>query len=511
MHKGDFDYLALSWSGASSDFWSLAQVQFVCSTVAKTMLTGNAFWGLGVFRSYGCYLDGKLVDGVTGTSPWLMTLEPGANAFTVGLYRQATGEVARSTKSQNPGPRLEVQYELRLTPANYIAEFLRDENNARLLTAPFVLSLPAVARVSIKDIARGYKELQTESFNERVAAIAPPNRVSLNSLASVDPMKNARLADVGRGVLTAEGNRNWRWALYDASQRFPSNEVFLSTVSSADVQAQLAESITRIYSAAFDSEDPFFLASALKGKLDMSTYTVSDHVAPLAIGVRYGRDIDGSEADFGRPITTLGVVVEARAGMMKGFRGYYDQMPTVTNPETQAQFGARRALVGRTFDFKLPVLADRLELTPRVGVWDVKTKVLLVDPAQPDFTDVLPIEINRALGVGLEGGLEFSAANFVGRLWGSKDFSAGGKLDRYSGGSVQGTRYGADGIFRLMEIGGKRTGNWLAPMVFVLKEHDVITSTQAQSIQMGDQLIQFDGATVDFAMTFVGGGLGVIF
>ena len=507
----DLDYLVLAWGGNHSNYWSENQVNHVCSRLGRAMSTDQGLWGLGVFRRYGCYLNGKLVAGVAGTSPWLMMLEPGANKFTIGLYRLPTDYVPDSGDFRPSMTRIEVLYEMHLTPSQWLPEFLRNEDNARLVAAPFILSLPAVARMTIEEVARGYKSLKAETFDERVVAIAPPSRVQLNSELSLNPVRRDRLADMGRGVLTTETNKQWGWRLYDTAQRFPADDLFLSAVGAVDVRAQLAETIARKYKDSSVGDDAIVRSAALNGTTYSDTYQNANNVAPLSIGVRYGRDINGSEAQFRVPIATIGLVIEARAGIAKGFRAYYDQTPTVTNPETQVEYGARRLQFGRTFSFKMPFIIDRLEFTPRIGVWDVQSKVLLHDPVYTDTEYVLPVAVKRAVGVGFEGGAEFAAADFVGRVWGSMDVSVGGKLDAYSGGSVQGTRFGADGIYRLVELGGRRTGKWLAPMIFVVREDINITSGGGHSFQRGEQTIEFDAANIAYAMTYVGGGVGLIF
>ncbi len=475
------------------------------------MTAGQGLWGLGIFRHYGCYLGGKLVAGVAGTSPWLLLLEPGANSFVMGLYRQPLPSKSVSSYIVPQRHRVEVLYEMSLTPSQWLPEFLRNDDYARLIAAPFLLSLPAVARITVEDVARGYKALTPETFDDRIAAIAPPNRVELASLSALKSPRQSRTAGIGRGVLTDEGDKTWGWRLYDTARRFPSDDLYISTIGAADVRAQLAEAINRTYTDTMAADDPYLLASALKGTVNWETYANSDHVAPFSIGMRYGRDIDGSEAQFGVPIATFGAVIESRKGFSKGLRGFFDQTPTVTNDETEVEYGARRMQVGRNFSLKVPLVLDRVELTPRVGVWDINSKVLLNDPVHKDVQYVLPVTIRRAVGVGVEGGAIFSAANFVGKVWGSKDLSVGGKLDRYAGGSVEGTRFGADGIYRLLEVGSRRSGNWLAPMLFVLKEDVTIKSSNGHAFQRGDKTVQFNQATIAYEMTYIGGGLALIF
>lgn len=512
--RGEFDYLVVSWGGGQPDFWSEVQVRGVCSAIAEAMTSGKALWGLGVFRSYGCYLDGRLIAGAAGESPWVLLLDPGPKAFTIGLYRQPdpvsgrAGRPMHGAVSPRVGPKLDVFYELSVTPPQRLPAFLRDKDHARLLTAPFVLSLPAVARATLEDAARGYMELLPESFDARVAAVAPPHRVELRTL-------NARggtaglSAELGRGVLAGTAQTKWTWVLYDTLRRYPSDDFYISIAGAAVVRADVAATLMRVYASAVQEDDPFVMSSALSGAVDFSTYASSEAVAPFEMGVRYGRDVLGSEAEFGVPITFFGAVVESRSGIIKGFRGYYDNTPTITNPRTQEQYGARRIQLGRAFDFKLPRFIDRIVITPQIGQWDVQSRVMVIDPNHPAEEHVFPIRIARALSFGIEGGAEFSAVNFVGRLWGSRDTS-GGKLSRYSGGKVDGSRFGFDGIYRLTEIGGRRSGRWLAPMVFVLKEDVSLVSDHGDSFQRNGQTIAFDAVQISYAMTYVGGGLGLI-
>jgi hypothetical protein len=275
------------------------------------------------------------------------------------------------------------------------------------------------------------------------------------------------------------------------------------------VRSVVSDTVLRLYASAVAEDDPYILAAALKGALQLNTYTSSDTVAPFELAVRYGRDMLGSEKDFGVPISFFGLVLQSRAGIVKGFRAYYDQSPTVSNDITQARYSARRFQVGRSFSFKLPLFIDHIDVTPKLGQWDVESRVVLADPIQLGVSHVLPISVANAMSIGIEAGLEFSAMNFVGHLWASRDSSWGG-LPSYSGGSVEGDRYGFDGIFRLFELGERRSGRWLAPSVFVLKEDLAVVSNQQQSIQSGNRTIHLNSIKVANAMTYVGAGLGVI-
>ncbi len=427
----EFDYLVLSWAGGESEFWSIDRVREACSSLGKAMLAGQSLWGLGVFRDFGCYLDGELVAGAAGRGPWVMLLQPGPQEFLVGLYRQPVTGV---TWTRSPGavwrprngataPRLETVFEQRVLSPERILDFLKDDENARLLAAPFVLSLPAVARISLKEVAAGQKKLRPEVAHPRVQSIAPPSRVQLKSVGSTRVGRLEASAAVGRGILSDEDPGVWQWSLYDTDRRFPSDDIYVSAVNASDVRAELADAIRRVYGDFLKEEQPLLLGAALNSGLDLENYAASEVVAPLAVGIRYGRDVLGSEAEFGAPLTFIGAVIESRSGVLKGFRGYFDLTPTASNPDTQAEFGARRLQIGRAFDFKLPVLIDRIVLTPKVGVWDVKSKVLINDPDHPGSQYVLPISIDRAVGVGLEAGMEMSSRRIVGRLWSSRDYS----------------------------------------------------------------------------------------
>jgi hypothetical protein len=154
---------------------------------------------------------------------------------------------------------------------------------------------------------------------------------------------------------------------------------------------------------------------------------------------------------------------------------------------------------------------EKIDITPKVGVWDLKNVFKLdLGPENEASNIVVPVNVRNAVALGVEGGLQFSSDRFVSRLWGSYDVSVT-PASNNSGGSVRGKRYGVDTLFRVYELGQKHSGRWVTPMLFALQENLVITSSKGQTYRSGNSDISLDGVNIGLTMTYLGAGIGVVF
>lgn len=498
----ELDYLTVVWSAATVDGWSEADIADTCDRYARALTVDNGLWGLGVFRRYGCYVDGRLIAGEDGAGLWMVMIELGARDVTFVLYRSSKREATR----------LDKVYELSLSPAPWMREFVRNEGQARLVAAPVLLSLPAIGRIGVIEYAAGSQLLRTELFDTKVAAALPPDRVLVHSMGAVEgdePIAGSPV--VGRGVLVEESTEVKRWSFYDLKTVLPSDNLVVAATQGRYARAEVADLARRRYSGMFGTRNSLLASrivpEALRENLASASFISSSDIVPVSLGLRYGQDVQGSESDFGQAMTFYGVTAQVRAGAAKGLRAQLDYVPTVASETTQVEFGARCFEIGRAFNFKMPFFVDHLDLTPNIGLWDVHSKIIIENPEDPTERHLIPASIPRALGLGVEAGAEFTASRFVARLWSSVDLTA---LTWLTDAQIRGTRVGADSIIRMVKLGDRRSNRWLAPMIFALREDLTIISSRAQTAEEDGRVMQFEGYEINYSMLFIGGGVAII-
>lgn len=152
------------------------------------------------------------------------------------------------------------------------------------------------------------------------------------------------------------------------------------------------------------------------------------------VGVRYGKQLFRNDKLLAKT-TFLGIVGEVRAGFLEGFRFYYDKLPNAK--ETQNGFETSiewsRIIVGRSFGLNLTSLVDRIEITPKLGVWNFDSTMALTKSADNEVTSVGRFTLSRAFSFALEAGAEWYSPKYALRLW-----------------------YGFDGAAAISKVGSKR-------------------------------------------------------
>ena len=145
------------------------------------------------------------------------------------------------------------------------------------------------------------------------------------------------------------------------------------------------------------------------------------------IGARYGQQIlTGNKL---LELTNfIGLLFELRSGPLSGLQYYYDVLPPTTYQETSvtdvsvdSSISWTRHVLGYTFRFPFPWLIDRVTLTPKLGLWSLEAKI----PGPRDdvgrVSELREFEIENAISLGIEAGMELLASRFLLRPWAGID------------------------------------------------------------------------------------------
>ncbi len=486
-------HVTLSWAGAAPATWSDSGMTEACSRLGESLVAGGGLWGLGAFRSYGCYIEGRLIAGKAGASTWLVALTPSARDFSIAVLQTSGGQDRAAI-----GP-LEPVYDLRLTPPQWVETFMQDDAHVRLLAGTILFSLPAAGRLQPQEFAARSRPVRSEAFEACLQTPVPPRQVAIAAEVNGAP--------VARGDLKADP-KGETWKFSEPRAGLAAGAMLIVSDDAPGVRKGLESCALAAYRSAIESVDSYALDRFDGAGATLTNYVTSTFVAPFVVGVRYGVDVQGSEVQFGRAATLVSAVAESRWGVLDGLQARYEIIPTLRNDRTQLAFGVRRLQLGWSFRLKMPAILDHVDLTPKAGLWNVESTIVLADPIEAGKTYTVPVRLHRAWGAGLEAGAEFSGPWFVVRGWASRDATLGG--ENKVANSVVGTRLGLDAVFNAKKLGGRRSLTFLSPLAFVLRESMAITGNQGGVLQREDVEIRTSGFQVSYVMTYAGFGLAVV-
>lgn len=217
-------------------------------------------------------------------------------------------------------------------------------------------------------------------------------------------------------------------------------------------------------------------------------------------GFRYGKSfLKGSsivtEADL------LSILVEMRSGLFAGLRWYYDLSPEVRRglDEEAEFFRMSRISLGWAFDFEMPaplsMLVSRVEVQPKFGLLDVKTKFTVLNDAGENVS--LSFDAKNAYDLAIELGAEKESYWFRTRLWAAFSAAMFGVSNKQNT-SVVSSKAGLDAYWDLFEWGSLDFNL----LTFALAERLTLSKDGGQI----DEEAELGIAEVGFNFFFVGGG-----
>jgi hypothetical protein len=190
-------------------------------------------------------------------------------------------------------------------------------------------------------------------------------------------------------------------------------------------------------------------------------------------GFRYGFSLaNGDAAKLLKKSTIFSLFVEVRKTMLAGLRYYYDVVPveSATINGVPVEYGWQRHLLGYAFGWDVDSVIDRINLTPKLGVYTLKARF----PRTVDGSTTSEVfDISGALSLGYELDVEWNGPFGVVRPWLGQDVS-GSKLGSGSKDSVSTLRYGLDAFFEMPQFSGTR-GVGIAFLLFIMNENITIS------------------------------------
>jgi hypothetical protein len=186
------------------------------------------------------------------------------------------------------------------------------------------------------------------------------------------------------------------------------------------------------------------LEKFLNGGYNFLTSALLDTAASGYVGLRYGKQVLAGDELLSKT-SFFGLLVEMRGGPLEGLRVYYDKMPKVAsvNNGFGTQISWSRLILGKSWGWSPGFLVDRVDLTPKIGIWSLSA-TLPITFAEDGVSavGVQTFETDRALGLAIEGGLEWISTWYLLRMWGAFDTAL--NFGRIGAAGVTSQRFGVD-------------------------------------------------------------------
>jgi hypothetical protein len=203
----------------------------------------------------------------------------------------------------------------------------------------------------------------------------------------------------------------------------------------------------------------------------------------------------------------IGLLAEVRGGPIEGLRYYWDKVPlhkqVVDGLNTEIEWS--RHIVGKSFGLNLNRIIDKIDITPKVGVWSFNAK--LVDSHNDDGTaaTVGRFKMARGISFSLEAGVEWLSNWYTIRPWYSYDYA--NAINSVKGQKVSSSRVGFDTywtagpVFKVFGLPLKT-----ALMAFFIYESIGLSASNANpALSEGSREI----VGVDFSGGYAGVGLAI--
>ena len=163
------------------------------------------------------------------------------------------------------------------------------------------------------------------------------------------------------------------------------------------------------------------------------------------VALRYGIEMIDTATALFSPGTVMTLIGEFHQSWFDGFRFYSDILPDHQRDIEGEVFsmGWTRTVIGWGFNYKLVGLIDRLELTPKLGRWSVKSRLPDVDTQGNIVTR--DYSASGLTNVGIDIGGVIENVNYAARLWHGRDMTLSmGKSSGEAKRELQGSRTGLE-------------------------------------------------------------------
>lgn len=448
-------------SSERADLWKKA-----CQNLGRALGVGSGPWGFGFFARHSCAADTGANSKVIGpgkapvaqapvaTSPWTLEIAGKGNQYEIRVSNgdgRLESEVKFSVDEPMESPEL-------------LLEFLQSLEFVDLVAMRILTDLPAAGVVSQKALSKtgtfvGRFPYRKKKSRRQFDLVAPPAsliafqlRTAPKSVFQVQAGSAIRRLGGGSGGndwdpariekkrLDSAAKVRWRLDAEDAGLVRDGKYVWFQNPDGRGVQnSELDSAINGAMEKLTKARKMGLLGKFVAGLTDV----VLDSAAAGYAGFRFGRQTLSGSDPLLKNLRLIGVVAEVRGGPLAGLRFYYDRVldQEVEQYGIKSSLGWSRLILGKSFGLDTGGWVDRVDLTPKVGIWNFNSLLVdgSTDPANPIG---LQFELDGAPSFAIEAGVEWTAKSYVVRLWYGLDGAA--LVSQVAKNSVSSNRAGVD-------------------------------------------------------------------
>lgn len=464
-----------------------------CTNLGKSLSVGKGPWGFGVFQSYSCWIDDeKITTTETPASAWTFNYTESKDAVLFTIMDESGVKQGERSIAASPHS---VYFFQDLEFADLVALTTMD-------SLPYFGYLPKGSLSSGKPI-RGRAPYLAPKTKRRFGAVSPPKELTAYGLEK-SRTNNVFMPDV-KGTLNQSSKKGTSVTWKADPSVIQANESEGLWIHVNDGRNSMKAAIEPVLTKAQEElnrlHDEGLFSSALGGfKKGLLSTAASGY-----LGLRYGSQILQGDPLL-KSTHFYGLLSEIRGGPLEGIRLYYDHL--FERHADQNGFDTsifwNRFIVGKSFGLDLKRFIDRIDITPKIGVWNFNATLPAEYNSDSEVIDVGRFKLSNALSASLELGLEWSSSWYTIRPWYSLD--AAGFLSVVKSASVTSNRFGFDTYwtagptFKLSKTNFKTA--WLAFIIY-----EAITLADAKQSDVAEEETKINGVTVQSA--YAGGGIAV--
>lgn len=427
----------------------------VCKLLGSALKVGGGAWGVGGFSSFSCK-DSRSAS------------KKSKEAWVLGIKKiESEIEFLLTFKSGERKDTLEI---VRLRYAfddNYL-QFMEDEEFIDLVSVAIMDQLPYLMSIELRKDSDEESMIRVRyprigaSRERKFPLVEPPKELVVYSMemdektaqystrvlggAKLEKMEPASAEAIRKNRGNRSANQGYAFYKLDASaeKAARNGRVWAHNAKGRGRRGQeLSKSIANANALMIESNKNGDLSSLLEGGYDLLTNALLDTAASGYIGVRYGKQILAGDPLLAKT-SFFGLLAEIRGGPLGGLRIYYDVMPEakaeVDGLETK--IGWNRLIFGTSLGFSPGFLVDRIDITPKLGMWTLSATLPTEKNEKGEAVAVSNFKFKKQFSFGVEAGLEWSSTFYLLRTWYGFDMAL--SLGKLGGSAVKSNRFGLD-------------------------------------------------------------------
>ena len=485
-----------------------------CNTLGKSMSAGQGPWGLGVFSSYSCWLDDKKISsGPAKNKAWILE------------YKETEENVFLVLSDSDHRKMAEVI----MAPSRSTSYFFADREFCDLMAMKLLDGMPTIGVLSKGAISgdgafKSRYPYANAKGGRKFPLIYPPKNIvgyklyvdPTSGVFSADTLGAAAQKTVDPEVVANDKDKSAKkiekpsaepFIHWQATEELSANDKeqsiwFHNQAGRNKRSAEIQPAIDQAQKILAEAAEDGVLSSVLRGlRKGILATTASGYV-----GLRYGPQVLPGDPLLAKT-AFFGVIGEVRGGPLAGLRLYYDKVPMTTvqqnGVETSIAWG--RFIVGKSFGLNLSKFVDRIDITPKLGLWNFHAKLPTDYDTSGQVTKAGAFDLDRAMSFALEAGVEWSSSWYAIRPWYSFDGAAA--ISKVNKKRVTSNRVGLDSYwtagpkFSVFKVPFKTT--WL---LFAVYETIGLTNTDPKT-ELEDGESEITGIT--FSSGYTGAGVAI--